>query len=318
MNRKIAIILVICIFVAFIPSCRKDDAPPAIPTYKEITQTPELKGPFNAQVNSKGQIVLWDYGEVPPVYAVMSPQGELISKVSLPLQYASHVFTVDPHDNIYIVEQEPLSNSSQENKKTVYAYNSSGENIKTIKLANTSSQRDFLYSDIAVDSKGNIYLLRFDGTIEMLDGDGKNVKTFSLDKYAFIEVDHQDNLIVCGQSNSDGKPFIEVLNPLNEKSIWKFTLKSQVKYLGYNKSGKYIFTAEDEGIKKYEISGKTATNLMDYSKNPPPDLLFISSVNIDSEGNIYFTLYEGNTVYKYELLKNSELSDADTLQEQKK
>lgn len=318
MSKKIAIILVIFILVTFTPSCRNDNAPPAVPAYKQIGQTPELKGPFNAQINSKGQIVLWDYGEVPPVYAVMSPQGEIISKVSIPMQYAGYVFTLDPHDNIYIVEQEPLSNSSQKNKKTVHAFNSSGENIKTIKLTNTSSQRDFSYSDIAVDSKGNIYLLRFDGTIEMLDGDGKNIKTFSLDKYDFIEVDHQDNLIVCGQSNANEKPFIEVINTLNGKSIWKCTLRNQVMYLGYNKASKYIFTAEDEGIKKYEVSGKAATNLMEYSKNPPPDLLYVSSINIDPDGSIYFTLHEGNTIYKYELLKDSELSEATPLQEQKK
>lgn len=252
--------------------------------------------------------MLYDQGEDNSKFVILDKQGKEIKQITCfaPSQGNNYtngkVIALDNNDNLYqlqliTVNADVDGNQPQEIIKRMQVYSSSGELKKTIELGRTSSSNlEQHVASMAVDAKGRIYILNMGGKIEIIDQDGKPLKSITGDKYSYMDLDIRGNLQVIGESG-DGY-FLASLNA-DGKTIWKHKLgeiKKMVLGFKYNPHDDCCYIADNSGIKKYNAKGKFQGEVLNYRSTS----IFVSEASInslgfDAAGKIYINLMYFNS-----------------------
>jgi multiple sugar transport system substrate-binding protein len=127
-------------------------------------------------------------------------------------------------------------------------------------------------ADMAVDSKGSLFLLNMMQGIEVYYQDGKQLKTLGTQGYTSMAMDEQDNLIVGGFNRSNGRKTLEKIKTATGESIWKRDTESTGGMMSiggsdsirYSKADKSIYVMNDKGVKKYTDKGEQAGEVLDF------------------------------------------------------
>ena len=109
-----------------------------------------------------------------------------------------------------------LKKKDDKNREVTYSlniYNSKGEKQKSFDLGKrTFTDEQAGITDIAVDTKGTVYLLVRRENIEVIGTDGKKIKDIPSQKTDYIEMDEKDNLLIGSFDGSNGHSSIEKRN----------------------------------------------------------------------------------------------------------
>ncbi len=306
MLRKLLSFILIFAIILSIPGCSKNEEETSneIPTYHEahFAQTAGLISPAGAMLNSKGQLIVYDWGQSPPSFITIDSEGNRISAFESGTEGTSVMFTLDASDNLYVLSQkrvmEQASGKHTANEVAIKIFSSSGSLVKSIDLGiiPVNREREPSFTDIAVDSKSNIYLLKKDGSIDVLDEDGHTVKNISKGKYIFLETDINDHIIVCGVSEKGGNAFIEAIDPDNGKTLWKLDLEQPPILMNYYPSDNSLYILDLLGIKKCDLKKRSIKPIMDFTKNNPGNSIDISGMVIESPDTIFITAFNKNMI----------------------
>ncbi|AOT72001.1 extracellular solute-binding protein [Geosporobacter ferrireducens] len=254
-----------------------------------------LKWPGDSRVNSKNQLVVFDRGYgADSGFVTLNQDGIPVGGSKVDFAGNVKAFTLDEADNIYVVTAE--SNNSQK----LSVVNPQGEVLKTVDLGTFSGTAntglvDMGVADIAVDSKGNIYITSPSKNIQVLDKEGQQIATLGSQGYVSIDIDAEDNLIAV--NSTMGKRVVEKLDTSTGKSIWATDITAQgsgtVNMMGansvrYSKADKSIYHMTTQNITKYDSTGKLIGTIIDFkSYGILASGYNISEMAIDAEGNIY-------------------------------
>lgn len=263
----------------------------------EIGSSSNLKWPVSSRVNSKNQLVFFDQGVGKESrFVTLSPDGVPETEFNCSLTGNIRAFTLDAQDNIYVLSNEPQQDSIVQ---ILTVLGSGGDVKQTFELGGISKSGDGImaaagYSDIAVDSAGNIYLADPTKNIQVFGKDGEKLKTLGSLQYENLDIDAEGN-IIAGNFGM-GKKTIEKLDASTGKSIWTVDLpasNSGMYVIGsnkirYSKADKSIYHLGSQNITKYDPTGKlieTAIDFKDYT-------ILASGYNIidfcvDGTGNIF-------------------------------
>lgn len=269
-------------------------------TESEIGSDSGLGWPGGSRVNSKGQLVVFDRGNGTGAgFVTLETDGKPsgASKIDFPANVRA--FALDPQDNIYAVTAEPRGEKDTSQKLTVIS--SRGETIRTADLgafAGTGSDgiQDMGYTDIAVGPDGSIYLSNPSKGIQVLDKEGRPVKTLGAHGYESVDVDAEGSLLA---GSFMGKRVIEKLDPATGKSLWSVDLAAQnptgFSMIGSNKvrfskADGCIYSMDGQKIAKYDSSGKLLGTAIDFKAYTILASGYtISDMCPDGSGNIYVT-----------------------------
>ncbi|HEX3044822.1 MAG TPA: hypothetical protein VHY08_08700, partial [Bacillota bacterium] len=283
--------------------------PKNIPAYEETDIGKEAGinhlGPI-IRLNSKQQLVVYDVipGEGKSInrFVTLSPDGKLLSELKVDFTGEGQIFALDPKDNLYVVAQEHTPDQKTgrdlEIRRKLCIYNSKGKKLQALDLGKTvakDSDINFL-RDMAVDSKGNVYLVITNEGLSMVGKNTKkpkNLRSSGADYYSIV-IDPADNLMTHGFSNSTFTSFLEKMKPVNGAQVWKTNSEGGewINRIFYNSTDKSIYALGRKQIGKYDSSGKFGSVVFDFMDNGLiGEDIRINSLAVDPLANMYLSIY---------------------------
>lgn len=224
-----------------------------------------------------------------------------------------HIFTLDAHDNMYIVKEQygniKEGDKKREAQSSVIVFNSTGKKQKTIDLGKrTYTDQQSGITDICVDTKDNIYLLQRRGKIEVYDADGKKIKDIKAEKIDYIEIDDKDNLLLGSFSGANNKSTVEKCSLQKEDYtlITELNTGDYIREIKYSTKNKKLYLLTDKGVVVCSSEGKTEGYAFDLKQSSLLDTnINITDFDVDNDKNIYILAIKSDTSsgeYKYTTL----------------
>ncbi|MEW9122076.1 MAG: extracellular solute-binding protein [Thermotaleaceae bacterium] len=262
----------------------------------EIGINSGLKWPGGSRANSKNQLVVFDKGNgTDSGFVTLNQDGTPTGDSKVSFEGNVRAFDLDEAGNIYVVTAET------DNSQSLSIVNLKGDILKTVELGSFAGisgpgMGDMGITDIAVDSKGNIYLANSSKNIQVLNKEGQTVNTFGSQGYVSLDIDADDNIIAL--NSNMGKSAVEKLEASTGKSIWYVDLSAPASggvtnMMGLNKirsSNEGIYHITSQSITKYDSNGKLFDTIIDFkSYGILASGYNISDMAVDAEGNIYIT-----------------------------
>ncbi|HCJ56516.1 MAG TPA: hypothetical protein DHV55_03385 [Clostridiaceae bacterium] len=182
-------------------------------------------------------------------------------------------------DNEIIKIKRQLHIYSQENEEIAYE-----SEIKEI--GNSENVKDEIIRKIKIDSRGNIYTLKLNGSIEIFDEKLNNLHKLEKDTYWDMDLDENDNLITLRYTKTYEK-ILEGMDTKKYSVIWqKEYPKEQGPYMiYYNKDTKTLYGLNRSIISKYDVEKDAISKLLDYSKLSAVE--YVDAIAVDKDEVIY-------------------------------
>ncbi len=274
------------------------------PSYDEIDllKTLDIKNPsMKFGMDSKDQLYLSELKEKETSGIIADSNGNRLKELEN-MDKVSFLITLDSKDNRYILNQKYSSeNQEDKNREITYSlniYDTNGTKQKSLDLGKrkyTNQQAGI--TDIAVDSKGNIYLLTKREKIEVMSPDGKKIKDIDGKKADYIETDQAGNFYVGSFDGLNGHSSIEKRTLENEESIWIKELNAGhfMTDFKFSPADKTLYLITEKGILSCSADGKLQGYIFDLSRSSLIEArTFISDFAIDSKNNFYILAFKSD------------------------
>ncbi|MFZ5965614.1 MAG: extracellular solute-binding protein [Bacillota bacterium] len=304
MFKKMMCLLLAVILIMSVSACGTESKnvsqQQSLPTYieTEIGSNSGLIWPVGSRINSKNQLVVFDRGDgTNSGFVTLDQDGKPEGHSKFSFSGNVRAFALDEQDNIYVLTTESKDDNNISQKLTVTS--PQGDILKTVELGafsdtGSNGMKNMGFTDIAVDSDGNIYLADPSKNIQMLDKGGQPVKTLGSQGYESIDIDSVGNVIA---GNFIGKRVIEKFDASTGKSIWSIDLAAQnssglymmgSNRIRFSKVDESIYYLTSQDITKYDSSGKPIGTVVDFKTHTILASGYtISDMSIDASGNIY-------------------------------
>ncbi|HEX3043213.1 MAG TPA: extracellular solute-binding protein, partial [Bacillota bacterium] len=303
--------------------------PKNIPAYEETDIGKEAginhPGPI-IRLNSKQQLVVYDViaGEGKSInrFVTLSLDGKILSELKVDFTGEGQIFALDPKDNLYVVAQEHIPDQKtgrdQEIRRKLFIYDPKGKKLQTLDLGKTVAKDDNInfLRDMAVDSKGNVYLVITNEGLSMVGKNAKkpkNLRSSGADYYSIV-IDPADNLMTHGFNRSTFTNFLEKMKPTSGAQIWKTNSEGGewINRIFYNSTNKSIYALGRKQIGKYDSSGKFGSVVFDFMDNGLiGEDIRINSLAVDPLANMYLSIYyrkdSKNLIKKYSPIPDSKM-----------
>lgn len=260
--------------------------------YQEIIVSDLLgiKNFDSIDLSHKDEIGVYDYDKAE--LSILGKNEEKAEKIELG-RGGRNLFAFSENDDIYMLTQEYERNGdneiikikrqlhiySQENKEVAYE-----SEIKEI--GNSENIKDEIIRKIKIDSTGNMYTLKLNGSIEIFDEKLNNLHKLEKDTYWDMDLDENDNLITLRYTKTYEK-ILEGMDTKKYSIIWqKEYPKEQGPYMiYYNKDTKTLYGLNRSIISKYDVEKDNISKLLDYSKLSAVE--YVDAIAVDKDEVIY-------------------------------
>lgn len=333
-KRAASLLMALLIFIGTCAcSCNEENAEFSmknVATYeeKEIGTAIGFTYPgMNLGIDSNNDIILNDSRKKESFCIISDNNGRKLEEYKNDTATgAVSLFTVDEKDNRYVLYEkyaDKKENSTDiDITYTLNIYNSTGVKQKSIDIGKkTFTKKQSGITDIAVDSKGNVYLLLRRDVIRVIGSGGKEIKEIPAKEIDYIEIDEADRLITGYFNESAGHSYIEMQNIGTDKSEWKKNLAAghNIQGMKYDVKSKKLYLLTDKGIFICSNDGKFEGYVFDIKKSSLIDSsIFITDFAVDSNKSIYILAYKNNLssitekssplLYSYTQVKTNQIS----------
>lgn len=249
-------------------------------------------------LDSGNQLVLTEQREKDIYNVTADANGKRVQEYKC--DYADFLFTLDLRDNRYVARQKygqfKEGDKKREAESSVVVYNSKGEKQKSFDLGKRTYTDDQAgITDIAVDTKGNIYLLQRREKIEILNSDGKKIKEIEAKKADFIEIDDKDNLLMGSSSGESGKSSVEIISLSQDKGklLTELSAGHFMREMKYSLANKKLYLLTEKGIIACTPEGKVEGYLFDLKQSSLLDAgTYTNDFAFDKDNNIYILAFK--------------------------
>lgn len=303
LKRVISILMVLSILIGA-SACngggkKKDDfSMTNTPSYEENEIGKALGFQYcgsNIGVDSKDQIILSTFTEGKGFSIIFADSNGKKVQEYKSVDREENLFTLDLQNNRYALNafygERKEEDKNWEATYGITVYNSKGEKQKSFDLGKrTFSKIQQGITDIAVDSKGNIYLLIQNEKIEVIDTTGKKVKEIPVQNASEIEIDEEDNFFIGYTKDGTAYSSIEKRSLEKEESIWKkdFTNGNIMRNLRYSLKDKTLFILTDSGILSCSSDGDVNGYIFSLKQSSLLESgIYIRDIAIGSNKNLY-------------------------------
>lgn len=319
MLKKLSALILVILLLVYESACSGNGGGEkefAAPDYvvSDFAGSLDMKYVGGVKMNSEGQPVIYENNGGSHRYITVDDSGNSIHEVKCDFNGAGNIFAFDENDNLYILAQDCVMEENgyrvKENTRQLLVYDATGEKLSGVELGKVVMQKDedIYVRGMAVDSKGNIYLVKNNETPELVDQNGKSLKSPISGILDFLDIDGDDN-IIGGVSYADAvKPFIACMEPNGGKEIWKteMDIGTYVTSISYSKKEKCVYILTNKGVDRYDSKGNLSGTVLSFMKyNLLSEDTYINDVCVDSSGSLYLLLNERESAR----IKKFEISD---------
>ncbi len=310
MTKRITCIILAALVVMGASACGNDDKKAAaanvldmnnVSNYEEQDLGKEI-GLKNAgmriALDSGNRLILTEQREKAIYNVTVDANGKRVQEYKC--DYSDAIFTLDSQDNRYVVREKygliKEGDKKREAESSVEVYNSKGEKQKSFDLGKrTYTDEQAGITDIAVDTKGNIYLLQRREKIEILNPDGKKIKEIEAKKTDFIEIDEKDNLLMGASTGESGKSSVEIISLGQDKGklLAELSAGHFMHEMKYSLINKKLYFLTEKGIIACTPEGKTEGYVFDLKQSSLLDAgIYTNDFLFDKDNNIYILAFK--------------------------
>jgi len=270
-------------------------------------------------INSKGEIAVFD--EEKWKIRIFDKNGALLQEIPDTFKGGMSL-AYDSNDNLYSIFQNLKRNGSEVTGMTseLAIYDQQGQRLddkieKEIKGDFESLKGKYIVK-MMVDKKGDIYVRRGDGTVEVLDKNLNTIRTWDRANYSDFAIDDKDNIILL-QRNTNGKTYMQKLNLQNDKVVWEKELKNMdaPECIYYNRNTGKLYGIQNGVVLSYGANGDIERRLLDIKELAAFD--YINGFLVDDEEEIYVQSYDDQKSNIISFIKRDE-SQRSASEEKKK
>lgn len=272
----------------------------------------QMKRVENIALDSQDRLVLYDSNGALSRFVVLDQQDREVRQIPGLIQVKDHeyndggVFALDRQDRLYQLQQihvyDPANpDQIKELVKRLQIYDAGGEPDQSMELSRIAGGNSMYMqhevSSMAADEEGRLYMLSYEGNIQVIDRTGQPLHSIGGGHYFKIALNKQGNLMALGRSGSGY--FLESIDSAGN-SLSKHTLdhiESRILGFGCNPHDGCLYIADSSGIKKYDAQGKFRGEILNYrSTSIFVSDVFISGLVVNAAGQIYVhVIYNGVT-----------------------
>ncbi|HEX2944956.1 MAG TPA: extracellular solute-binding protein [Clostridia bacterium] len=320
MKRKLFACIIALVLLVSQSACsdvKNTVANNAAPNYivKDITESLGLKAPVSMKMNSQNQLVIYDNSDGSNRYVTVDAAGKIINEIKCDFKGYGQAYALDKDNNLYILAQDCVMEENGykiiENTRELLVFNSKGEKLKSVELGKVALKNDeeIYIRSISIDPNGNIYLVKYNETPELIDRDGKPLKNSISGVCGFMDFDENGNILLGATGAKGTKPYIACMDPKNGKELWKKELDVgiYISSICYNPADKALYAVTNKGVDKYDSKGDLSGTVLDLMKyNLLQDEASVSGMCVDSSGSLYIIINGMESVQ----IKKFEIGDA--------
>ncbi len=246
---------------------------------------------FNSiNLSHKDEIGVYNYDKAE--LSILGKNEEKAEKIELG-RGGRNLFAFSENDDIYMLTQEYERNGDNEIikiKRQLHIYSQENEEIayesEIKEIGNSENVKDEIIRKIKIDSRGNIYTLKLNGSIEIFDEKLNSLNKLEKDTYWDMDLDENDNLITLRYTKTYEK-ILEGMDTKKYSVIWqKEYPKEQGPYMiYYNKDTKTLYGLNRSIISKYDVEKDAISKLLDYSKLSAVE--YVDAIAVDKDEVIY-------------------------------
>lgn len=324
--KKVIITLLVLLLIVTLYGCTTENKTAGAnknteATYREIVLNDVLDAEniSNINLNENNELVALIGGDSTK-YVVLDENTEIKKEISIDFDGRASVFSIDSNNNMYILSEKLETNENKDvvkiNKKLFYYDNESDlitENNVIGDLTDTTARSiEEITRKIKVDSKGNIYALKLNGQVEVLDSKLNSKKILDSIPYWDIEIDEEDNLLALQRES--GKYALNKIDTSNYKIILskEYSYTDAPESIYYNKNTKSLYGVNLSWVVKYNSKGNITNRLLNAG-----ELSYIRAIMdfvVDDNEEVYIAAdaQESFKLIKYTTSNTEVKADADT------
>ncbi len=309
--KKVIVILLSLLLMFMFYGCTKDKGTTGVDKntvmYKEIIIGDVLEAEYISSIdmNSDNELILRSEGDISK-YIVLDEKEEVKKEITVDYSGRADMFTIDNNNNMYILSEIPERNEKKDIvgiRKKFLSYNNESSSITEDNVIGelnetTARSTEEMTIKIEADSKGNIYVLKLNGSIEVFDNSFNSKKVLDSIAYKDIEIDEEDNLLAL-HKNIDKKT-LDKIDTSSYKTIWTKEYKDTdaPERIYYNKNTKNLYGINSGWIAKYDSKGNMTNRILNTGELS--DIEFIVDFVVDKSEEIYLV---AETQKSYKLIK---------------
>lgn len=297
-SSKIVVLVLIIISICLLSGCKgdkkvsNDQSMENSFVYEEkiLSDLLEIKDFDSIDLNYKNEIGVYDCDK--SELLILEKDKESPCKIKLDTG-DKNVFAFTNNDDIYIWTQEYERNDNDKIvkiKRQLHIYSKEDKMLtyesQAKEVAGNDDISDEIVRKIKVDSIGNIYVLKLNGSIGIFDKKLSSLHKLENNIYWDMEIDEKDNLITLRYTKNYEK-IIEGMDTKKYSVIWqKEYPKEQGPYMiYYNKDTKTLYGLNRSSIYKYDVEKDAISKLLDYSKLSAIE--YVDAIAVDKDETIY-------------------------------
>lgn len=318
MFKRLAALLMIIVFLFGFSGC-VGETEKTIPVYDETDMGTGLMA-RGIRVNSKDQLVVYtinDKGEAG--YAILDKNGKQAGYIKSDFNGEGSNYTLDENDNLYVLAEsyafDKPGGQITEVARQLIIYDTKGVRTSSADLGKKSTDGRYMgLAGFETDSEGNVYLLEKFKSVEVFDKNGRSLGNIGSQGYSCMCGDPGGYLVLGsdGQGGGNNKQIFEKIKVPKGESAWKKDpgFNDIPRIIRYNRYDKNYYTITNQGVKKYDSSGKDLGYVLDLKQTGLSGFnTYISGMVMDSDGRFYITAMKssgsgdsgqfGTVLYKY-------------------
>ncbi|WP_073025298.1 extracellular solute-binding protein [Lutispora thermophila] len=246
-------------------------------------------------INSKGEVAVFD--EEKEKIRIFDNKGALLREIPDTFK-GIMALAYDDEDKLYTLFQNQNRNGSEVTGMIMELaiYDQQGQRlgdeiVREIK-GNAESLKGKYINKMMIDKKGDIYVLKGDGTVEVLDKNLNTTRNWDRAEYSDFAIDYMDNIILL-QRNTGGKSYLQKINLQNDKFVWEKELKNvdAPEHIYCNLGTGKLYGIQNGVIFTYDFNGDIEERLLDIKELSAFD--YIDGFIVDDEEVIYVQNYNG-------------------------
>jgi len=246
-------------------------------------------------INSKGEVAVFD--EEKEKIRIFDNKGALLREIPDTFK-GIMALAYDDEDKLYTLFQNQNRNGSEVTGMIMELaiYDQQGQRlgdeiVREIK-GNAESLKGKYINKMMIDKKGDIYVLKGDGTVEVLDKNLNTTRNWDRAEYSDFAIDYMDNIILL-QRNTGGKSYLQKINLQNDKFVWEKEFKNvdAPEHIYCNLGTGKLYGIQNGVIFTYDFNGDIEERLLDIKELSAFD--YIDGFIVDDEEVIYVQNYNG-------------------------
>jgi multiple sugar transport system substrate-binding protein len=293
------VVVLVVLFAVLAGEILAQSAVVPLPTYRvtDLTTKAGVSQPAQSmKTNSDWLVAMVDVAPDKQTAVFMNAAGSIVKSFPLGLPGIVAALCFDPQGDLCVFATEYVQRQAKSEveaiKRSMVLFGQDGRKLKTVNLGDIAYDKSnpWYLLDTAVDATGRIYGATARG-VEVWDSQGSAGRQLASYRAQGIDVDSDGMVYVAGYSTGENKSFLEKIDPVGRKQVWRTQLGDIPAALRLDRRSKSLDVLDGRYVTTFDLDGKLVARVLDVTRSEVQgQYLQNASFAIGADGDLFFVV----------------------------